>query len=48
MFKPVVTVETPPGAAINAVTIVLVLLGLALSLRWREEAQALSGDSTAR
>ena len=36
-MKPIVTVETPPGARFGFVMIILAILGLVLSLLWKED-----------
>jgi hypothetical protein len=43
MAKPVITVETPPGAAITEAMTLLALVGFALSLRWKEGVEPSTG-----
>lgn len=44
IMKPIVTVETPPGGPMGYVFVVLAIVGLTLSLRWKEDPAQAKGD----
>ena len=43
-IKPIFTVETPPGGPLGYAMVVLAIVGLTLSLRWKEDPAQAKGD----